>query len=430
MENLKDNLEPDSQLNLAPYLNSNPAPRKAWHRIFGGILIIIALIASFRLGHASGSKGYVFEPKSFKVINQNESPATVDYSLLWDALDMVNQKYIDKDSINQENILYGAIRGAVAAAGDQYTEFFNPKELEEFNTQLGGTFDGIGAEVGKKDNNIVIITPLDDSPAERAGVRAKDIIIKINDENTTDMTVDEAVSKIRGARGTSVTLTLYREGDPKTFDVTIKRDKIDIKSVKLSYKTVNNKKIAVIELSRFGSDTGEAFAKAVNDLLVAGAQGLVLDQRNNPGGYLDVSVDLASYWLPKGELVVTEARSDQDSEPYNSSGYGRLSGLRTVVILNGGSASAAEILAGALHDHGVATLVGEKSFGKGSVQQLFTLPGNKGGVKITVAKWITPKGKNLNKDGLVPDIEVKLSDEDIDAGRDPQLDKALEEAAK
>jgi carboxyl-terminal processing protease len=421
MENLEYNPQPN---------NVPPKSRPTGRRIFGAILIIMALVASFRLGYTSGSKGYVFEPKSFSVINQSEAPVTVDYNLLWDALDMVNKKYIDKDSINQQDVLYGAIRGAVAAAGDDYTEFFDPKELEEFNTQLGGSFDGIGAEVGKKDNNIVIITPLDDSPASRAGVRAKDIIVKINGESTAEMTVDEAVGKIRGQRGTTVTLTLYREGQTQTFDVTIKREKIDVKSVKLTYQTVNDKKIAIIELSRFGTDTSEAFAKAVNDLLVAGAKGVVVDQRNNPGGYLDVSVDLASYWLPKGQLVVTEARSDKDSQPYNSSGYGRLSGLKTVVIMNGGSASAAEILAGALHDHGVATLVGEKSFGKGSVQQLFTLPDNKSAVKITVAKWITPNGKNLNKDGLVPDIEVKLTDDDIAAGRDPQLAKAVEEAAK
>jgi len=417
-------------LEFNPQLSPDQKPRTARRRAFGAILIILALVASFRLGYTSGNKGYVFEPKSFKVINQNQVPVTVDYSLLWDALGIVDQKYIDKDSINQQNVLYGAIRGAVAAAGDQYTEFFDPKALEEFNTQLGGTFDGIGAEVGKKDNNIVVITPLDDSPAARAGLRPKDIIVKINEESTAEMTVDEAVGKIRGPRGTSVTLTLFREGQTQTFDVTIKREKIDVKSLKLSYKTVNGKKIAVIELSRFGSDTSEAFAKAVNDLLVAGAKGLVVDQRNNPGGYLDVSVDLASYWLPKGQLVVTEARSGTDNQAYNSSGYGRLTGLKTVVIMNGGSASAAEILAGALHDHGVATLVGEKSFGKGSVQQLFTLPDNKSAVKITVAKWITPNGKNLNKDGLVPDVEVKLSDDDIAAGRDPQLDKALEEAAK
>lgn len=428
MENLEFNPQP--QLSPEPKLQLSPEPKpRASRRIFGAILIIMALVASFRLGYTSGNKGYVFDPKTFQIINQNKAPATVDYSLLWQALDMVNKKYIDKDGINQQNVLYGAIRGAVAAAGDDYTTFFDPKELEEFNSQLGGSFDGIGAEVSKKEGNIVL-TPLDDTPAARAGIRAKDALVKINGESVEGMTVDEAANKIRGPRGTSVTLTLYRTGQAQNFDVTIKRDKIDQKSVKLTYKTVNDKKIAIIKLSRFGSDTSGAFGKAVNDLLVAGAKGLVVDQRNNPGGYLDVSVDLASYWLPKDQLVVTEARSDKDSQPYKSSGYGRLSGLKTVIIMNSGSASAAEILAGALHDHGVATLVGEKSYGKGSVQQLFTLPDNKSAVKITVAKWITPNGKNLNKDGLNPDIEVKLSDDDIKAGRDPQLDRAVEEAAK
>lgn len=424
MENFDPNLQQQANFNIEPV-----PPKKHTRRFLAVILIIMALVASFRIGYISGNKGYVFEPKSFKVINQSDAPATVDYDLLWDALDLVNQKYIDKGSINQEKVLYGAIRGAVGAAGDQYTEFFDPKDLEEFNTQLGGTFDGIGAEITKKDNNIVVI-PLDDSPAAKAGLRPQDILVKINNESVIDMTIDEAASKIRGPRGTSVTLTLYRQGESATFDVTIQREKIDVKSVKLSYKTVGDKKIAVIELSRFGSDTSDAFAKAVNDLLVAGAKGVVIDQRNNPGGYLETSVDLASYWLPKGQLVVNEARNNNDNQAYNSLGYGRLSGIKTVIIMNSGSASAAEILAGALHDNKVATLVGEKSFGKGSVQQLFNLPDNKGAVKVTVAKWITPAGKNLDKDGLVPDIEVKLTDEDRAANRDPQLDRAVEEAAK
>lgn len=410
-------------------INTGSSSRAISRKIFGIFLIIMALVASFRLGYTSGNKGYIFEPKSFKVVNQNEVPATVDYSLLWDALKMVNDKYIDKGSINQQNVLYGAIRGAVAAAGDDYTQYFDPKELEEFNSQLSGTFDGIGAEIVRKEGSIVI-TPIDDTPASRAGLRAKDIIVKINGESTAEMSSDQAASKIRGPRGTEVTLTIYRDGQNGTFDVKIKRDKIDVKSVKLSYKTVNDKKIAVIELSKFGSDTSQAFAKAVNDLLAAGAKGLVIDERNNPGGYLETSVDLASYWLPKGDLVVTEARSDKDNQTYNSTGYGRLTGLKTVILINGGSASASEILAGALHDHGVATLVGEKSFGKGSVQQLFNLPDNQGAVKITIAKWITPSGKNLNKDGLVPDVKVELTDDDIKADKDPQLDRATEEAAK
>ncbi len=425
MENFDLNLQKQNNIVSEP---SQP-PKRNTRRFLAIILVLMALVASFRVGYASGNKGYIFEPKSFKIINQSDAPVAVDYSLLWDALDLVGQKYINKDSINQEQVLYGAIRGAVAAAGDQYTEFFDPKDLAEFNTQLGGSFDGIGAEISKKDNNIVII-PLDDSPAAKAGLRPQDVLVKINGESAVDMTVDVAASKIRGPRGTSVTLTIYRQGESSAFDVTIKRDKIDIKSVKLSYKNIGDKKIAIIELSRFGSDTSDAFAKAVNDLLVAGAKGVVIDQRNNPGGYLETSVDLASYWLPKGQLVVTEARSNSDNQAYNSSGYGRLSGIKTVIIMNSGSASAAEILAGALHDNKAATLVGDKSFGKGSVQQLFNLPDNKGAVKITVAKWITPAGKNLDKDGLVPDIEVKLTDEDIAAKRDPQLDRAVEEAAK
>jgi carboxyl-terminal processing protease len=409
--------------------NQTPqAPHHGKSKLWVSVFVLIALFASFRYGLYLGKQGFVFEPKEFSIVNQKNRAFDVDYNLLWEAIDTINQKYIDRP-VDQQKILYGAIHGAVAAAGDQYTQFFDPHELQEFQNQLSGTFEGIGAEIGKKDNNLVIISPLADSPAEKAGLKPQDLIVSVNGESTTDWSVDQAVSKIRGPHGTEVTLTIYHQGDSKTQDIKITRQKIEVKSVKLEYKQQDGKKIAIISMSVFGTDTKALFDKAVNDVITSGAKGLVLDLRNNPGGYLEAAVDSASQWIEKDKLVVTEAHSEKSSIPYNSFGYKRLAGVKTVVLINGGSASASEILAGALQDYKIAALIGEKSFGKGSVQELIDLPGDTA-VKVTVAKWILPNGRNLNKDGLNPDIEVKISDDDIKNQRDPQLDRALLEAAK
>lgn len=399
------------------------------NQFIGGIVVAVVFIfASYIFGLKMGAKGYILQPKDFKVVNQSDAPKNVDYNLLWKAIDTVNQNFIDKP-ISADKFLYGAVKGAVEASGDQYTQFFTPKELEQFKTDLKGSFDGIGAEVGKQNDNIVIVAPLDGSPAKKAGLMAKDIVVKVNGESTSGWSVDEAVSKIRGQKGTEVTLTIYREGRTATFDVKIIRDKIEIKSVKYDYKEINGKKVAVITLSRFGDDSKELFNAAVNNILSSGAKYLVLDLRNDPGGYLETAVDIASNWVPDNKVIVTEAHSDPSkSEVYKSFGYNKLNGIKTVVLINGGSASAAEILSGALQDYGIAKLVGEKSFGKGSVQQLFDLPGNTA-VKVTIAKWITPNGKNLNKNGLDPDIAIK-NPENLEVGKDPQMDKALEEVTK
>ncbi len=392
------------------------------------IIVLVAILVGYVFGFQTGKKGYTFVPKEFKIVNQADQPKTVDYQLLWDAINVINEKYIDKP-VDQQKILYGAVKGAVAATGDPYTDFFEPKDLESFKTDLKGSFDGIGAEIGKKDGNIVVIAPIDDSPAKKAGIQPKDIILQVDGKSTADWSVEEAVSHIRGQKGTDVTLTIFREGKNKPFDVKVTRAQIQVKSVKWQVKDVNGKKIAVITISRFGDDTKPLFDQAVNDVLTKNINGLVVDLRNNPGGYLQTAVDLASNWVPLGKVVVTEARSQDGSQQYTANGHTRLSGIKTVVLINGGSASASEILSGALQDYKIAELIGEKSFGKGSVQELVDLRGGSA-VKVTVAKWITPNGKNLNKDGLNPDVEVKLSDDDITNNRDPQMDKALQEVTK
>lgn len=405
--------------------------RKKWPLVV--VIIIAFTVGAFRVGYAFGHQGYVFIPKEFKVVNRGDTPLTVDYKLLWQAIDAVNKNFIEGPA-NEQKVLYGAVKGAVSATGDQYTEFFTPEELQSFKTDLSGSFGGIGAEIGKRNGNITVIAPLEGSPAQKAGILAKDIIVKVNGEDTVDWGVDQAVQKIRGPKGSEVTLTVYRDGKNKTFDLKITRDQIEVKSVKWQIKeeksaSGKNLKIAVITLSRFGDDTKDLFDKAVADINSKSVDGIVLDLRNDPGGYLETSVDIASNWVDSGKLIVSEAHSDGKTNQYKSYGYGKLAGKKTVVLINGGSASAAEILSGALHDYGLAKLIGEKSYGKGSVQELIPLPGNSA-VKVTIAKWITPNGKNLNKDGLNPDIEVKLTEDDIAAQKDPQMDKAMEEVIK
>lgn len=393
-------------------------------------LIVIALLFGvFRLGYSAGQSGYSFNVREFKVVNKSGQGLNVDYGLLWEAIDVVSRKYIDKDQIDQQKVLYGAVSGAVRAAGDEYTEFFDPETLAKFRSELQGTFSGIGAEIGKSGGNIVIVAPLADSPAEKAGLRAKDIIVKVDDQAVTDWNVDQAVSAIRGEAGTQVRLTIFREGNGAPFEVTITRAQIEIKSVTLTYREVNGRTVAILKISRFGDDTERLFNTAITELQRRNVAGIILDLRNNPGGYLETSVNVASEWLERGKLVVTEARSESDKIIFNSSGSNRLGNYKTVVLINGGSASASEIVAGALKDNGKAILVGERSFGKGSVQELIPLRGNTA-VKVTIAKWITPSGKNLNQGGIEPDIKVELSSQDMEAGRDPVLDRALGEVIR
>lgn len=410
------------------YLN-NPKSLFSKKYLIGFILVVLIVAGIFRIGYNFGASGYTFSIKEFKVVNKNNPTTEVDYSLLWEALDVVGKKYIEKNNIDQRKVLFGAIQGAVRAAGDEYTEFFDPETLAQFKTELQGKFSGIGAEIGKRDGNIVVVAPLDDSPAQKAGLQPNDVIVKVDDNSVAGKNVDQVVDIIRGESGTKVKLTLFREGGDSTFDVTITRAQIELKSVKLSYKEVSGKKIAILKISRFGDDTQRLFDAAAGEIDANHADGVVVDLRNNPGGYLDTSVDIASDWLEAGKLVVKEAHSEKDVKDYLSTGRNRLGGIKTVVLMNGGSASASEILAGALKDNGKAILIGEKSFGKGSVQELIPLSQNTA-VKVTVAKWITPSGKNLHKDGLIPDVEVKMTEDDYKNQRDPQLDRAAVEAAK
>jgi carboxyl-terminal processing protease len=344
----------------------------------------------------------------------------LDFSGLNDLYGLMQRNFDGR--IDAAAALDGARKGLVAAGGDPYTTYMTADEAKELSNDLGGKLSGIGAEIGIKNNILTIIAPIAGTPAEQAGLRASDYITRINNEDTSNMSVDTAVSKIRGRAGTQVTLKIARAGTPEPFDVTITRADITVPSVTWSMKPGN---IGYIKISRFGDDTTSLIDQAASALKGQGAKSVVLDLRNNGGGYLTAGVAVASEFLDQGQLVVEERTDGKSVERLSATGHPKLSGLPAVVLINGGSASASEIVAGALHDQHAARLLGEKSFGKGSVQEIKTLPGG-AQLKVTVAHWYTPGGVNINKEGIKPDIEVKLTTDDYNASRDPQLDKALE----
>jgi len=389
-------------------------------------LFVALFFFVFSFGYERG-KDAIYESKSFSpeealILNTKSQEKTIDFSLFWKVWDLLKEKYVDRENLDAQALFYGAIKGMLAASGDPYTTFFDPKETQAFEEDISGTFEGIGAEMGMKDDVLTIVAPLEGMPAEKAGLLAGDKIIKINDESTASMALDEAVDKIRGKRGTEVVLTIFRIGEEDFRTIAVRRDTILVKSVRFEMKD----DIAYIRMNRFGEDTEKEFREAVRNTLPKNPKGLILDLRNNPGGFLDTSIDIASMMLPKGKVVVIEENGKKEKKEFLSHGGDVLGTIPTVVLLNEGSASASEILAGALRDNREnVTLVGEKSFGKGSVQELISVD-KKTAVKITVARWLTPQGKQINKEGIAPDVEVKLSIDDIKEKRDTQLDKAIE----
>jgi carboxyl-terminal processing protease len=403
--------------------------RKLFFRFVFLSTIFILLILSYQKGFENGKKNTSFQEESFPigqttVINKEGSEKySIDFSLFWRTWDLLKEKYVDSNQLDSKKLFYGAIKGMLSATGDPYTTFFDPEENNKFNEDITGSFEGLGVEIGMKNNILTIIAPLEGTPAEKAGLRAGDKVLKIADKITSDITIDEAVNLMRGPKGTEVKLTILRDGQEETQDITVKRDVINVKSIKYENKDGN---IAYIKVSTFGDNTLREFNGALNNISTQKPKGVILDLRNDPGGYLDTAVDIASRMLPKGKVVVIEESQDKKQKIISSRGGDLLSGIKTVVLINEGSASASEILAGALKENrDNVTLVGKKSFGKGSVQELINLPGNTA-AKITVAKWLTPKGNQINEKGISPDVEIDLSLDDFQNNRDPQLDKALE----
>jgi carboxyl-terminal processing protease len=393
-----------------------------------GYLVIFLIIGSFLGGLVVGEKIMVKKEiasvEGGKVLDQNEKlpdylSKDVAFDLYWKVWNLVKDKYIDQPVVDTK-LFYGSLAGIVAALGDPYSVYLDPETSQKFTEELSGSFEGIGAEIGIKNNRLTIIAPLPDTPAEKAGLKASDKIYGIDGLDTTGMALDYATNLIRGAKGTDVTLTIGRDGLDELKDYKITRDVIEIKSVSLTIK--NN--IATIKLSYFNGDTMADFEKVVQEILIKNPKGIILDLRNNPGGFLDTAVAVASEWVKDG-TVVFEEFGNKEKTDYPAEGRTRLKDYKTIILTNAGSASASEIVAGALQDYKKATLVGEKTFGKGSVQEMETLDDGSA-VKITVAHWLTPNGRSINEQGIAPDIEVKLTKEDYNANKDPQMAKALE----
>ena len=391
------------------------------------VTIIVVVLAGviFASGIAVGRSGLHYRNQKAESVNKT-LPAHLDYSSVDQVYAQLKQNFDGK--LDQTKLLDGIKEGLVKAAGDPYTEYFDTAGAKDFQDQLDGSFSGIGAELGSQNNAIVIVSPIAGFPAEKAGLKPQDIIAEIDGKSTADMTVSEAVSKIRGEKGTTVKLTVIRGNQPVKVEVT--RDTITLPSVKSSMLDGN---ICYIQISRFGDDTVDLATKAAQDCKDKNGTGVVLDMRGNPGGLLDAAVGLSSLWLPEGKTILQEKRDGQVQRTYTATGNSILKGMKTVALINEGSASASEITAGALKDNGAAELVGQKSFGKGSVQSLLNLGSSllgkdtkEGLLKVTIARWYTPAGKNIDKAGIEPDVKVAITDDDTKAGRDPQKDKALE----
>lgn len=375
-------------------------PTKTKRAIFG-FLIGVGLI-----GYGFGM-GVVYS--DYKTSN------ATNYSSLVQLEQLLKSKF--DGSVEQSKFLNGAKAGLVASAGDPYTVYLTAKEAKELDDDLAGTLSGIGAEIGQKDGQLIVVAPLDGSPAQAAGLHSGDVVIKIDGVDTQGMSVAQAVGKIRGPAESAVKLKLARGS--KLFDVSIKRQIITVPSVKSSIKNG----VGYIKISRFAADTGQKLNEAAKDLKSKGATKYLLDLRDDPGGYLDSAVQVASQFLPAGKVVVEERHGGKTEKKLNSMAGGNLIGVPLVVLINGGSASASEIVAGALADHSAAKLAGEQSFGKGSVQDIVKLDGGSE-LKVTVAHWFTPSGRGIDHQGIKPQFTIKQP-ESHDALTDPQLDQAL-----
>jgi len=361
-----------------------------------------------------------------RAFEENLGKDRLDLRLMWQVRDVLQKKYLDKSQIKDNKMVYGAISGMVSSLGDPYTVFLPPTENKASNEDLAGEFGGVGIQLGYKDKTLAVMAPLAKTPAEKAGLKAGDLILKIKDvekninRDTSGISLDEAVNLIRGKVGTEVTLKMYREGVTGTFDVTLKRDSIVVPSLEMEVKTEKGKNIVWIKLYKFSEQVYKDWPSLVDKILVEKNKnrgdfgGIILDLRNNPGGFLQASVLVASDFIRDG-VVVEQAGADGQKITYRvEKGRGKLVSDKLVVLINGGSASASEILAGALRDYNRGKLVGEKSFGKGTVQSPEDFADGSG-LHITIAKWLLPGGKNIHGEGVSPDVEVKPGD-------DPKVD--------
>ena len=398
-------------------------------------ILIISVILSLLAGLGGGVWLTKYQDTSSlpiisTLINQTVGqPKEVDFELFWEVWNSLNAKYVDATKLDKQKMLYGAIEGMVNSVGDPYTVFLEPPISKKFQEEISGAFGGVGIEIGKKNGVATVIAPLKDTPAYRAGIKAGDKITKVDTKPTADLSIEEVVNLIRGKKGTKVILAISRNDEGKTIDFELTRDTIRIPTVKWELLEGNT---AYLQVYTFNNNVDSDFEKAAQEILKSQATRLILDLRNNPGGLLDSAINLAGWFLEDNQVVTMEEFRDGSRKEFNSNGNGTLKIYPTIILINSGSASASEILAGALKDNRNIKLVGEKSFGKGSVQELENFK-NGSSLKVTIAKWLTPNGRSITDLGIEPDFEVKLPENPEEGslelgkpGKDPQLDKAIE----
>lgn len=422
-------------------MRTNEMPEFVKKYYISAIVAVVLVSTAYSVGYSAGHKNVSFQTASVANLENRENgkPTNVDFEPFWKAWSVLNEKFVSSaTTTSDQDKVWGAIEGLSASLKDPYTVFFPPENNKMFQSEIAGNFEGVGMEVGIKDDIITIIAPLKGTPAAKAGIQSGDKILKINDIVTAGMKVDEAVKIIRGKKGTPVTFTVAREGKSAPIDIKVIRDTIEIPTIDTEFRVTDTsgKKVAkdtglrsdgiyVIKLYSFTATSPDLFRQALRGFVESGSDKLILDLRGNPGGYLEAAVDIASWFLPSGKVVVKEDFG-KNGEPvvYRSKGYNIFTDkLKFVILVNGGSASASEILAGALREHGVAKLVGTTSFGKGSVQELVKITPETS-LKVTVARWLTPNGVSISEKGIKPDLEVKITPDDLTKGRDPQLEAA------
>jgi carboxyl-terminal processing protease len=398
-------------------------------KIILSLSAILTIGAVFFLGVFAGVYSRPEAEKIITVCNKDSAQsASVDFSPFWKVWSILDEKYIYAASTTDQEKVWGAIQGLAASTGDPYTYFFPPSDAEIFEGDIAGKFEGIGIEIGIRDDILTVIAPLKGMPAERAGIRAGDKILKIDDIITAGISADEGVKMIRGKGGTKVALTLLREEKEEPLVISVVREEIKVPTIETEARKDG---IFVIRLFSFTEQSPMLFRDALREFVVwsgkkSGNDKLLLDLRGNPGGYLDAAVSMASWFLPSGKVVVMENYGIKGEGPvHRSLGYDIFNkNLKFAILVDGGSASASEILAGALSDHKIAKIIGSKTFGKGSVQEVVPVTEDTM-LKVTIAEWLTPNGKSISHGGIIPDFEVKRTQKDFDGGKDPQLDKAV-----